>query len=234
VVAKESTLYEMLVEDLSEVKASRFLKGYGERSAIIYNEAETAAKDEAIYKDFEPYYRGQMLFFLHQTMFVRLAADCKLDWKIVHCKQNNFPIPVVKIGRFHFTDHHGTAFNEIACLNPSMIRSQNSLVNLSLIQRSLFDPPFDPNKLRKADDIYGNFIHGCRGGGSAFAAYGFMRIAFPCVADVKNAEDAQKRLRYVESYDLYRLLDSVLTRENQNRSVVQPSVRVAPKIKKQQ
>jgi hypothetical protein len=224
----------MLVEDLSEAKASRFLKDYGKRSAIIYNEAETASKDDAIQEEFAPYYNGHLLFFLHQTMFIRLAADCKLDWDIVPCKQNGFPIPVVRIGRFHFTDHHGTTSNEVACLNPSMMRSQNSLVNLNLVQRSLFEPPFDPNKLREADDIYGNFIHGCRGGGNAFTAYGFMRIAFPCVADVKNAEEAQKKLRYVENFNLYQVLESVVTRENQNRNFVQPSVRVAPKIKKQQ
>jgi hypothetical protein len=231
-VAKESTLYEMLVEDLSEAKASRFLKGYAERSDIIYKEADSASKDDAVYKDFAPWYNGQLLFFLHQTMFIKLAADCKLDWKILTCKQNSFPIPVVKIGRFHFTDHHGTSFNEVACLNPSMMRAQNSLINLSLIQPTLFEPPFDPNKLRKADDVYGNFIHGCTGTGNTFAANGFMRIAFPCVADVKNADEAQKRLRYVESYNLYNVLTSVVALEN--HTVAQPKVRVAPKIKKQQ
>ena len=115
------------------------------------------------------------------------------------------------------------------------MRAQNSLVNVSLVQPNLFEPPFDPNKLRAADDVYGNFIYGCRGTGSTFPEYGFMRIAFPCAVDVKNAEEAQKKLRYVESYDLYDVLESVVARENEKRGIIRPAVRVAvPKLKKQQ
>jgi hypothetical protein len=51
---------------------------------------------------------------------------------------------------------------------------------------------------------------------------------------VRTAEEAQKKLRYVEKYDLYDVLENVVAREAQNRSVVQPRVRVAPKIKKEQ
>src|SRR5690242_1949652 len=99
-VAKESTLYEMLVEDLSEVKASRFLKGYAERSDIIYKEAHTASREGSVHKDYAPYFEGQLLFYLHQGMFITLAADCRLECRIVRCQQNGFPSAVLKVGRF--------------------------------------------------------------------------------------------------------------------------------------
>lgn len=233
-MVKKSTLYEMLVEDLSEARASRFLKGFAQRSDIVYKEAEITASDDAVIKDYVPYFNGQVLFYLHQSMFLKLAADCNLDHGIRKCEQNGFPSAVVKIGRFHFTDHHGETSNEVNCLNPSLMRAQNSLINLGLLQGNLFERPFDGNKLRGADDIYGNFVHGCRGTGSTFATYGFMRIAFPSVTNVSTAEEAQKKLRYVEKYDLYDVLEDVLSRETQNPSVAQPRVRVAPKIKKEQ
>jgi len=232
---KESTLYAMLIEDLGEATASRFLKGYGERSNVMYSEAYIAARDGSVYGDFVPYYEGQLLYYLHQTMFINLAADCGLPWRIQRCEQNGFPTVVVNIGRFHFTNHHGTSPYEITCLNPSLMRAQNSHVNMSLLQGHLWESPFDGRKLRQADDIYGNFIHGCRGTGKTFATDGFMQIAFPCATDVKNVEEAQKKLRYVERFDLYRVLDSVIARENENRRAASPQLRVvAPKIKKQQ
>lgn len=231
----ESTLYAMLVEDLSEAKASRFLKGYAERSNVIYNEAYNAARDGSVYKDFGPYFEGQILFFLHQTMFINLAADCGLQWRIDRCEQNGFPSAVVCVGRFHFTSHHGSSPYEVACLNPSLMRAQNSNLNMSLLQGRLFEQPFDVEKLRGADDIYGNFIHGCRGTGQTFATDGFMQVAFPCAENVKTVEEAQKKLRYVERYSLYQLLDSVVAREDQNRRDALPKLRVVtPKIKKQQ
>jgi hypothetical protein len=157
-----------------------------------------------------------------------------LESGIVKCEQNGFPSAVVKIGRFHFTDHHGFNSSEVNCLNPSLMRAQNSLINLSLTQGNLFEKPFDGKKLRGADDIYGNFIHGCRGPGTTFANYGFMRIAFPCAANVRTSEEAQKKLRYVEKYDLYEVLESVVEKENQKRSIAKPQLRVVPKIKKEQ
>jgi hypothetical protein len=232
-VTTESTLYQMLVEDFVEAKASRFLKGYAERSDIIYKEADGASKEKAIRAEYAPYFNGQILFYLHQTMVLGLAEDCKLESRIQKCEQNGFPNAVVKIGRFHFTSHHGSKNYEIACLSPSMMRAQNSRMNLSLIQPNLFDRPFDPNKLREANNIYGNFIHGCRGPLGTFAEYGFMRIGFPCVADVKNVEEAQKKLRYVEIYNLYSVLESVMERESEKRSDAKPKLRVVPKIKDQ-
>jgi hypothetical protein len=59
----------MLVEDLSQAKTSRFLKGYGQRSDIVYKEAEIIAKDDAVFKAYIPYFNGQVLFYLHQACF---------------------------------------------------------------------------------------------------------------------------------------------------------------------
>ncbi|HEX5701886.1 MAG TPA: hypothetical protein VFX97_01550 [Pyrinomonadaceae bacterium] len=235
-MTKESTLYEMLVEDTLEARHGlRFLKGYGERGAVIYNEAHVAARDGSVHPDFAPYYEGQLLFYLHQTMFLKLASDCGLESWVDRCEQNGFPSAVVKMGRFHFTNHHGASPSEVKCLNPSLMRAQNSNINMSLLQGNLFEPPFDNNKLRKANNIYGNFIHGCRGTGNTFTADGFMQIAFPCVADVENTEDAQKKLRYVERYSLYSLINHVTTCQNERRRIALPKVRIiSPKIKKQQ
>ncbi len=235
-MTKESTLYDMLVEDVVEAKSgSRFLKGYGERSAVMYNEAYVSARDGSVHEDFAPYYEGQLLFYIHQTMFLKLAGDCGLESWIERCEQNGFPSAVVKIGRFHFTNHHGASPYEVKCLSPSLMRAQNSNVNMSLLQGNLFEPPFDNNKLRKANDIYGNFIHGCRGTGNTFSTDGFMQIAFPCAADVENTEDALKKLRYVERYSLYGVINTVTARENERRRVALPKLRViTAKIKKQQ
>lgn len=231
-MTQESTLYQMLVEDLVETKASRYLKGYAQRSDIIYKEADAASKEKSIRPEYAPYFNGQILFYLHQTMVLKLADDCKLESRIQKCEQNGFPNAVVKIGRFHFTSHHGSSNYEVACLSPSLMRAQNSRMNLSLIQPNLFDRPFDPNKLREANNIYGNFIHGCRGPLGKFSEYGFVRIGFPCVTDAKNAEEAQKKLRYVEVYNLESVLESVMKRESEKREA-QPKLRVVPKIKNQ-
>src|ERR1700674_4380856 len=145
-VAGESTLYTMFVEDLVEANGSRLLKGYGERSDVIYNEAFVAARDGSVYKDFAPYYEGQVLYYFHQTMFINLAEDCGLKWSIKRCEQNGFPSAVVKMGRFHFTNHHATSPYDVACLNPSLMRAQNSNINMSLRQMDLYDAPFDANK----------------------------------------------------------------------------------------
>ena len=202
---------------------------------MIYNEAYIAARDGSVFREYGPYYEGQLLFFLHQTMFINLAVDCGLRWQVTRCEQNGFPSAVVYIGRFHFTSHHGSSPYEATCLNPSLMRAQNSNVNMSLLQPGLFEAPFAADKLEAADDIYGNFIHGCRGTGQTFTTDGFMQVAFPCAANVKNAEDARKRLRYVEAYTLYSLLDDVLAREEEKRKAALPQLRVvAPKIKKQQ
>ncbi len=234
-MAEESMLYRMVVDDISQVRASRFLRGYLERSDIIYKVADSLSfGDDAVHEAYAPYHNGQVRFTLHQSMFIKLAEDCKLKWEISRCPQNGFPSAVVRIGRFYFTDHYGTGSHDITCLNPSLMRSQNAEVNLRLTQGSLFEGPFDDRKLRGADNIYGNFIHGCRGTGKDFAVYGFARLAFPCATNAKTAEEAQSKLRFVETHNLYDVLESVVARENQDRSS-QRSVRiVVPKIKKQQ
>lgn len=111
------------------------------------------------------------------------------------------------------------------------MRQQNAAVNLSLTQGFLFEPSFDDTKLMTADSIYANFIHGCRGHGSDFSIYGFMRIAIPCAVNPTNAEDAQRMLKFVESHSLYKVLAAVVEMEVETKAA--PTVRVAtPKLKK--
>jgi hypothetical protein len=228
----QSTLLSMLVDDLSSAKASTFLRQYIERTAIIYKEAESRSfRDPAVHDAYKPYQYGQTRFTLHQSMFLKLAEDCGLESEIDRCPQNGFPSAVVKIGRFFFTDHYGVTPQEITCLNSSLMRRQNAEINGSLIQGSLFDPAFDDAKLRKADSIYSNFIHGCRGAGSDFALYGFARIAIPCVSKATNAKEAEETLRFVENHNLYDVLASVVEKENQTKAA-QPIIDIAiPRIK---
>lgn len=235
-MARESTIYQMLVEDLSAAKASRFLTGLAKRSDVIYKESDAASfGDPDIHPDYAPHLNGHVRFARHQSMFLKLAADCNLESRIVYCEQNGFPSAVVKIGRFHFTDHHVNNSHEVTCLNPSLMRFQHSAVNLSLVQRSLFELPFDENKLAEATYVYGNFLHGCRGTGKTFSTDGFVHIAFPCAVDVTNTEEARAKLRYIERYDLSGVLESVVARENAKRSIAKPTIRVVvPKIKQQQ
>lgn len=229
----DSTLFNMLVEDLSDAHASKFLRQYAERTNIIYREAESRSYgDEAVHEAFKPYHCGQTRFTLHQSMFLKLAADCNIDWSIDRSPYNGFPTAVVKLGRFFFTDHYGLSSHEITCLSPSLMRQQASEVNLSLVQGSFFEPLFDDRKLRKAESIYANFIHGCRGHGSDFSVYGFMRIAFPCATKALSSQDIHKSLQFVESHSLYDVLASVVQKEAGVKTA-QPAISVAvPKLKK--
>jgi hypothetical protein len=228
----QSTLLGMLVDDLSHAKASTFLRQYIERTSIVYKVAESHSfRDPDVHDAYKAYQYGQARFTLHQSMFLKLAEDCGLESGIDRCPQNGFPSAVIRIGRFFFTDHYGATPHEITCLNSSLMRKQSAEVNGSLIQGSLFEPAFNDAKLREADNIYSNFIHGCRGAGSDFALYGFARIAIPCVSKAKNVKEAEKTLRFVENHNLYDVLAAVVERENQNKTA-QPMVDIAiPKLK---
>jgi hypothetical protein len=234
-VANEiTTLYSMVVEDLAEARASRFLRRYIQRTDVIYRESESRSfKDAAVYEAYQAYLYGQIRFALHQSMFVNLAEECGVDWNIARSPHNGFPTAVVKVGRFYFTDHYGFSAHEIACINPSLMRQQASAVNLSLTQGNLFEA-FDDSKLQKAESIYGNFIHGCRGTGSTFADFGFVRLAFPCVTKAITVEDAEKSLRFIENHDLHDVLKSVVEIENHNREQTKKrEITIAtPKLKK--
>jgi hypothetical protein len=228
----ETTLSGMLVDDLSRAQASTFLKQYVHRTAIIYKEADSRSfKDDDVHEAYKAYHYGQTRFTLHQSMFLKLAEDCGLEWEIDRCPQNGFPSAVVKVGRFFFTDHYGATPQEITCLNASLMRKQSAEINVSYIQGSLFEPAFDETKLLKAQSIYANIIHGCRGMGGDFALYGFARIAIPSVTKAESKKDVEKQLRFVEQYDLNDVLASVVERERQG-IVAQPVIDVAiPKIK---
>lgn len=223
-----STLFNMLVEDLN----SSFLRQYAHRSNIIYKEAERRShKDADVHEAFKAYHFGQTRFTLHQSMFLKLAEDCGVTWDIEYCPQNGFPSAVVQMGRFFFTDHYGATSHEVTCLNASLMRKQNAAINLSIIQPNLFEPAFDEKKLRAADRIYANFIHGCRGVASDFALYGFMRIAVPCLT--KDGEDkvSESNVVLVENHNLYDVLAAVVERENRSKAA-EPMVDLAvPKLK---
>jgi hypothetical protein len=164
-------------------------------------------------------------------MFLKLAEDCGITWDIEKCPQNGFPSAVVQMGRFYFTDHYGATPEEITCLNASLMRKQNAAINLDMIQPSLFAPAFDDAKLRKADRIYANFIHGCRAIGSDFALYGFLRIAVPCVTNKSDRKDIEQNVILVENHNLYDVLAAVVERENKNKAA-EPVVDLAiPKLK---
>jgi hypothetical protein len=231
-VPKDSTLFGMLIDDLAKTRASKFLKQYAERTAIIYKEAESRSfGDEAVHEAYKPYHCGQTRFTLHQSMFLNLANDCGIGWEVARSPFNGFPSAVVRIGRFYFTDHYSPHSDEITCLNPSLMRQQSAAVNLTLTQGSLFERSFDDCKLTTADNIYGNFIHSCRGQGSDFALYGSIRIAIPCAANPQSAADAQRMLQFVESHKLSDVMAGVLAKETE--SAARPSVKVAtPKLKK--
>ena len=228
----ESTLFSMLVEDLSLAHASTFLKQYARRTAIIYKEAESRSfKDDDIHEAYKSYHYGQTRFTLHQSMFLKVAEECGIEWDIDRCPQNGFPSAVVKVGRFFFTDHYGATPQEITCLNASLMRKQSSLVNNSLIQLKLFEPAFDESKLRNAESIYANFIHGCRGVGNDFNLYGFLRIAIPCVSKAESTKDAERTLRFVENHNLHDVIAKVVEQEGQTKKA-QPTIDLAvPKIK---
>ena len=226
--APNSTLFNMLVEDVN----SSFLRQYAQRTNIIYKESERRSfKDEAVHEAYKPYYYGQTRFTLHQSMFLKLADDCGIPWEVEHCPQNGFPSAVVPMGRFFFTDHYGATSHEVTCINASLMRKQNAAINLSIVQPNLFEPAFDDKKLRDADRVYANFIHGCRGVASDFALYGFMRIAVPCVTKEGVERINDRNIVLVENHNLYDVLAAVVERESRSK-VAEPVVDLAvPKLK---
>lgn len=229
--ARKSTLFSMLVEDLG----SRFLQEFYERSGVIYREAESRSyRDDGIHEALQSYHCGQTRFALHQSMFLRLASECGMKSEIYKCPENGFPIPIVKAGRFIFTDHYSTSPEDSSCLDPSLVRQQNALVNQSLVQGDLFKPAFLANKLRaaKAESIYANLIHGCRGVGTDFSAAGWVRIAFPYVTNPTVSDNSQMNLVFVENHNLRDVLAAIQEKEMQAASA-KPRIDIAkPKIKK--
>ena len=226
----ESTLFQMLVEDLN----STFLQEYSQRTGIIYREAHSRSfGDPAIHDAFKPYYYGQTRFALHQSMFIRVAEDCGLAQRIARSPENGFPTAVVTVGRFFFTDHYGETAQDTTYVDASLVRQQHARINLSLIQPSLFEPRFDDARLVSADHIYANLIHGARG--HDFSASGFLRIAFPCLVESTGGESADQKVRFVENYRLSTVLASILAREAGTTPAVEPRVDTAvPTIRRSQ
>jgi len=231
---KPFVLFSMLVEDLGSV----FLRQFAQRTAVTYKESEGRSKHESVHPAFQSYYYGWTRFTLHQTMLLRLADDCKLSSSIERCPQNGFPTAVVRIGRFFFTTHYGSTPQEILHVNSSVMRKQNAGINESLVQPSLFERRFDESKLRQANNIYANLIHGCRGAAHDFNVCGFLRIAFPCAIPRTQKDISDRSIWFVENYDLNDILARVIERERIESSrlattAVAPRLKQEPKLKEE-
>jgi hypothetical protein len=227
----QNVLMEMLVEDLGSV----FLKRFQSRMVTVWNEAiSRSIKDDNIHESVKPYCFGHDKYFLTQSMFLKLGADCGYESKIVPCEQNNYPIPVVIANRFRFTVHHAFKPNEKYAPNPSQTRLQDSRINngyLKRAQRSLFDDPvFDESKVAGATGIQANLLFGCDGNGLDFLNHGFLRIAIPSTEpETVNGKETGKVL-LVENYAFNDVLGLVSEKERANKA--QPVIEIAvPKIK---
>ena len=221
---KQNILQKMLVEDLS----SQFFKEFARRMPTIYKESiSRSVKDDGVDEALKPYYFGQTRYTLVQSLFLKGGRECGHHTEVIPCEQNGFPIPLVVIGRFNFTVHHGHNPEDMSVLNSSLVRQQQSTINKELIQPKLFGATFDEDKLRATEKIYANIIFGCRGNGVDFTNHGFMRIAVPYLKKGRSKD----RLFFAENHDYSEILQMIVEKENQKREH-KPMVNVAvPKIR---
>lgn len=226
----QNALLDMLVEDLDSV----FLKQFHSRIETVWNEAiARSIKDPSIDPSVKRYCFGHDKYFLTQSMFLKLGAECGYESRAVPCEQNNYPIPVVTVKRFRFTAHHTFKPDEKYAPNPSRTRKQDSTINNEYLKRgqgNLFGPAFDESKLDEADGIQANILFGCGGNGLEFKTNGFLRIAFPSFeTEYENGRDTRKVL-LVENFRLLDVLALVNSKERTKQA--RPVVSVAaPKLK---
>lgn len=230
-MAVKSELFGMLVEDFGNPK---FLREFSQRMPIIYSEsASRSTSDDLVSEPFKKYYFGHSRYILSQSVFVDIAEDSGIDYKINRCDSNGFPIALVSVGRFHFSLHYGNTPTEIACVKTSLIRKQHAAINNGLVQPSFFGDgaDFNPTQLSQAKDIYANIIHGCRGKADSFDTNGFLRIAVPCL---KSNGKGSKKFIFVENVNLFDVLQVLIDRDNENQDQqAQPMPNTAmPKIRK--
>lgn len=223
--SKQTVLQKMLADDLD----SRFLKMFSGRMPVIYEESisRSVKDDDYVDEALKPYYFGQTRYTLVQSLFLKVGRECGHKAIAVKCEQNGFPIPVVKVGRFHFTTHYNSDPQDMSVINASLVRKQNSIINDEIVQPKLFGSSFNEERLVAARNIYANIIFGCQAKGLDWVNYGFLRIAVPYLKKV-NKKD---KLFYAESHDFNGILQMVVEREK-NTKQQKPMVNVAiPKLK---
>lgn len=196
----------MLIEDLG----STILKEFSRRMPIIYQESiSRSIKDDAIDGALKSYCFGQTRYALVQSLFLSVGRECGYQAKVVRCETNGFPIPIVKIGKFNFTTHHGFDNDEQSAINVSLIRKQHSQINHDYIQPKLFGHSYNEKKLLAAEEIYANIIYGCHGDGQDFKQFGFLRIAVPYLKNFNGKE----KLMFAENIDFFEILRAVVEKE---------------------
>jgi hypothetical protein len=230
----KSELFNMLVEDFG---TAVFLREFTQRLPIIYSESYNRSYDDSLISNpFQKLYFGHSRYFLSQSLFWEVAQNTKTKSKIDYCESNGFPIVSVFKNRFRFTLHFGVSINEPSLQNASLVRKQNSMINSELVQPSLFsnEADFEYTKLRDAEAIYANIIHGCGGNGKSFADNGYIRIAIPYIKTIeKNNGKTQEKFMFVENVNLLDVLQVLIERDNKDQqNAAQPTTNIAmPKIR---
>ncbi len=226
----KSTLVDMLAEDLE----SKFLKRFESRIPTAWNEAIGRSIEDASTNDaLKRYAFGHSRYFLIQSLLLDVGTECGYDSRIEYCQQNNYPIPVVSMGRFIFTTHFAFNPTDKYVPNSSITRQQNSSINNEYLNRDqlrLFGPSFDDSKISSATEIRGNILFGCGGNGLDFLNHGFLRIAIPST-EAANGKDS-KKVFLVENHNYRDILALVSEKERASKPIAQPVIDVAlPKIK---
>jgi hypothetical protein len=230
---KESqmTTNEIFAEALVEsFESPKFLRLIAQGTEIDYNESRSSAfDDKTIVDPLRRYKFGMDNYFLSQSRFVDSANKAGLEVKTHRCK-NDYPIFVVYAGQFSFTFHHGARPHEISHQSISMVRRQHTTVNAEIVQPNLYSTPdFDLDKLREADNVYANIIHGCGGNGLNFAENGYLQIAVPCL----KLADGKESFIFVSEVNLFDILQTLEDRESAKTQAA-PMIDIAiPRIRKQ-
>lgn len=226
------TTNEIFAETLLDsFDSPKFFRALAQGTEIDYNEARSTSLDEdMIAEELKRYKFGHDRYFLSQSRFIRCARQSGLAVKVKRCPQNDYPIFVVEAKPFSFTFHYGAKPSEITYQNISLVRRQNTAINSEIVQPSLFSKPsFDLDKLKDAEEIYANIIHGCGGNGLNFAENGFLRIAIPTI----KLTGGKESFIFVSDVNLFDILQSLEEREATQTQAVPMVDTAMPRVKKQ-
>ena len=215
---------------MESFESSLFLRLLSAQTAIDYNQARSGSVDEELVaEELKRYKFGHDRYFFSQSSFIRCARQANLEVVVQRCEQNDYPIFMVAADRFRFTFHYGLKPGEITYQHISLVRRQNSIINKEIVEPTLFSSPvFNTEKLKDADIIYANIIHGCAGTGMDFANNGFLRIAIPSIKFIDNKEN----FIFVSNVNLYDVLQLLEARDAVKTQAVPMVDTAIPRVKK--
>lgn len=212
--AKDS-LFEMLVETVP----FSFVKNLVQKTPLIYNEAFVSSYEDPRWDESEAFtLLGHLRRALFEKMFRQEAINAGLIVGVENNRIGSCPFTIIKAGNFLLTASY--SHSESQMLQSAIFRKQYARVNEMVENPFLPFAEIDAVRLRDADGIYANLLHGSASK-KDFRSVGFMRIAIP----------SSDGTTYVENIDLFEILRVMQQRASTNQEVVLVDI-AKPKLKK--